>query len=851
MVDVTKLRISKKSYRFEVKKKFENAQIYKPVKRSLGEQLKNSLSKMFKPKPKPKAVVGFITPPSAHHGFNFKLLFGAIIIAFILVYAGFAFYVQTISSFNEPVKVIVRGYFDSSIVDKGIITAGDRTNSKNIGYVRLDHKSSNIDSYSVNISVYDQYLPSEIFVLDSARYQADSFDEFFFDLKNDLYSMGMHVTKISIKDLHSMPAGAMIIVPSGQIPEEFLGDSGLLKSLTSKGSVIIYIGNNFDQMLRTSSDGQGVVVKTPDALKTNSVGFTASRPTCSGLGLYDSLYDVRGSSSLYGCVSLIKYGQGNILFLPQTLDSGWISNGSPDPALASKDISKIIYDAAWLKPSIENKYYYFNKSEDGITDFFTNTFDGDDKYVRFEIRSYSSNIMFLDVRTLHLAKNVNGDLTTEGGYIVSVEQTDSRIRMHADLKDPKPEEKQLYFVITKNGEFVGERTPFSRGPVSTITPVSGDVSVALDSGEYIAELVDDESYVYAKSYLKVVFLDIAYTGTNNLRTIAGFSIKKDGKPFKVTSEFKVSADNGKFGTYTFKDVSDVEVDVSKYVPDGLPSGEHIFTFTIGNVKKDVTAQTFGSACVGIFCKAEFIIVVVLAVGIFILGYYFAKKDKPIYQIDIPDFPPIIRSKVPLRTSEVLELFNKVNEDYKWNHSPLTITEFKESFKTIYHGGMSLNITDFNAEYVLDSLISRGLVKECLDYYAPSSWELASKKTTVYLAIFRKIRDICVNNAVPFTRMGEVKSCDTKITTVGQEMLVHIWSESGGSLPAFFKNLLKSSRDGINLVIFKDIVSKEAFYSYLLSPNPPILLVKMAVENGSIQLMTVDEFEKMVKDLKFV
>ncbi|MFH1768186.1 MAG: hypothetical protein ABH858_03390, partial [Candidatus Omnitrophota bacterium] len=77
---------------------------------------------------------------------------------------------------------------------------------------------------------------------------------------------------------------------------------------------------------------------------------------------------------------------------------------------------------------------------------------------------------------------------------------------------------------------------------------------------------------------------------------------------------------------------------SSFVADGLPPGEHKFTFKIGNVEKDIKVPVFGG-CVGFFCKIEFVLVLGLSAFIFGLGIYFGKQDKPSYQIDIPDFPP--------------------------------------------------------------------------------------------------------------------------------------------------------------------------------------------------------------------
>ena len=848
MVDIKKIKITKKSYEFEIRRKFVYTNIYRLINKTFPDKAKEFVANIFKPKSKEglktKKIEAVESKKSS--GVNLKLLLGAFAVAFVLILLGFTLFFQTLS-LEENVKPIVRGNFDSTIMDKGVITAGDRTTSRNIGYVAFDYKSENMDNYSVSLSVYDEYLPSEVFVLDSTRYQASGFDEFFSTLKSNLSEKGINVNKISLEELKNIPIGAIIVVPNGQIPQEFLGPTGLLYSLASKGSVIIYIGNDFDKMLKADSIDP-VVETTPQNLKLSDVSFIRSRPSCSGIHLFDSLYEARGAKFIYGCISNIQLKEGHVLFFPQTLDAGWVEDGVSNPSLASEDVAKLIYEVPWAEPAIPTKEYAFNESVNGVKTFFTETFEGNDAYLRLKITSSSNKIEFIDVRTLHLNKKTNGELFIVGGYTISIEQTDSRIRMYANLNDPKDQPKFLYLVFTKDGERIGERIPFSKGSVSTITETTSDIDIGLDSGEYIANIIDDESYVYAQTYLKIVFLDIKHGATDPFRGKYQFNIEKDGKPFVVTRDFNVSVDDGEYGVYSFKDASQVIVDVTSRAPEGLNTGSHKFTFSIGNVKKEVIVQVSAGGCSGIFCRIEFIIVIGLALIIFVIGYYFAKKEKPSYQIDVPDFPPTLRRKVPLKTSEVLDLFEKVNQDYKWNNSPLTLTEFKDSFKRLYYGGSQVQVTDFNAEFILDQLKSRGLVQESLGYYGLTSWG-SSGTTIVYLSIFRKIRDICVNNAIPFTQIGESKQYDTKINAVGQDMLVHIYS--GDNSPSLIGQILGSQEGGINLVVFKDINSKDAFSKLILSPYKSTLIVKMSVENASIQLLTVEEFERMIKDFRFV
>ena len=222
----------------------------------------------------------------------------------------------------------------------------------------------------------------------------------------------------------------------------------------------------------------------------------------------------------------------------------------------------------------------------------------------------------------------------------------------------------------------------------------------------------------------------------------------------------------------------------------------------------------------------------------------------------PDpFPPVVRRKIPLSSDTILSIFGRVNESYRWKNTPLTLTEVKNGFKEIYFEGKPIYITDYNAEYLLDTMIGKGKILQSLGYYGPLSWEKQTGKTMTYLAMMRKLRDICVNNAIPFTQLGESKDADSEITVVGQQMFLHFFERSSelddASLAKLVRKVLSTIDKGITIVLFKNDLKKRNFITLLDSPSRAQLLLKLEVENRSVLLLTMDELENMIKELKNV
>ncbi len=846
-------KIKKKTYRFELKKKYQYVLHYKVKERPPIERIKDSLRKVLTPPAKKKeAPVAAPLAAAPKGGFNF-IVFGAfILIALIIIAMGWLFLTATVLQAGAALPSVEKPAIDNHIVGGSILTAGDRSSPQHIAAVVVSYNTSNLNNYTINLTTFDTKVPSEVFILNSEKVEASSYPDFIRVLRADLAKRKIILNEITIKQLETLPQGAVVIVPSGTIPQELIGIGSSLNmnTLADRGVVVIYMGQPFTQMLNGST-----VQSTPaDTVNHLPVRFdeNANLQSTDGFNLFQPLYRVIStggwSSDLaYGSVSLLERGNGAFVFVPQTLDGGWRGNFTS----AADDISRIVFETPWAQPNAPSKVYVLanQTSYSGNEYFFSNAFNSSNATVKIDFTGYSTTSNFPIQQTLYvrLDKQNSNELFVEGGgQVVTTNITNQPIRLNAQLREPVASQPSMSLTVTDVNNT--DLQTFPEGNVNVQADRSFDVLLYTDRGEYLVKLADDSGKIYAESYMNVVSVDFNLTGTNRDRhSIYYFSISMAGTP-KQLSDVTVKVDNGTMGTYHFSNVDNLAVDVGQYTSgDYLPPGKHTFAFTAGGLTEIVPYDN--SRQPTIFENPIFIIVIVLTGGMVAIGVIFARQEQIFFSLDIPDFPPVARTKIGLAPDAILGIFEKVNENYRWQNTPLTTQEIKNGFKDIFIQGKPVYITDYNVEFILEELEKRGTVKESLNYYGLASWEPKSGHSIEYLALLRRVRDICVNNAIPFTGVDESKEADTNITVVGQQMSVHFY-EKGMDLSKLFKRVLPTIGHGIAIILLKSKADKDAL-QMLINSSPTVapLIVKMETDSSSLLFLTTDELEKMLLEFK--
>jgi len=873
MVGISKLRIRKKIYKFDVRKRYHSEHHYKVKKKEPIDIIREKLKKVLSPKKeKKKPARRMITPKEKKPGFNVAVAGLAIFVALIVLLGGFLYIsMQSLQETPPEFKPPTEKPEISNIVMGGeVLTAGDVGTEDHIASVLIEYETENIENYTISLETFDTKLPSEVFVLQSARDQAAIYPNFMYHLRNDLSKKQILVNEITMNELETLPEGAIVLVPSGAIPKEILGVNSTLNpdNIAERGIVIIYIGQPFTKM----HPGYGQPVETTPSDVLKAIPFTfeegASIASSGNFSLYQPLYRVTSrsgwSSSLeYGSVSILTNGDGAFVFLPQTLDGGWREDptvqGKTEAEYAAEDVARIILETPWaISDGVPTVYKFSVEDESsGKRYFYTNSFEGDERSVKVLFSGESAvdpEFFVEDYKIVRLEKKPRGELYIDGGVVVvSTNITNEDVRMLAKLEEETAAQPNMYLTITDiTGKSVAN---IPEGRVNTQATLTLDVPINLGRGEYAVILIDDESRSYAQSYMRVVTVDIIQSGTYQTPSNYEFELKREGVPIQLSS-VKVTVDGGEYGTYDFTNVMGVVyVDVGPYTGgDSLPSGEHVFTFQIGKLTENVEIEIV-RAPPPLFGNPLFWLTIILAVGIAGVGVMFARREQVFYSVDVPDFPPVAKTKIPISPDTVVSIFERVNAGYHWQYTPLNLSEVKNGFKSIFYQGKPIYITDYNTEYILDSMIGKGKVIQALNYYGITDWEKKSGRSMTYLAMMRKLRDICVNNAVHFTQMGESKDADSEITVVGQEMFLHFYERSSEmddkKLATLLKKALSTIEKGITIVLFKNDIKKRKFITLLDSPSKAQLLLKLEVENRSVLLLTMTEFENMLKELKNV
>ena len=843
-------KIKRKTYRFDLKKKYQYVSHYKIKERPPIEKIKDALRAFTAPKKQEKKAEEAKAEAPPKGGFNFVVFGSFILIALIILVLAFIYLasapVPPAGFQPAPEKPII----ENTILEGQILTTGERGNPQHIAALLINYDTHNLENYSLIINTYDTKLPSEVFILESPRFEATSYPDFIRVLRADLARRKIILNEITINQLETMPTGAIVIVPSGVVPKELLGfDSQLtLQKLADRGVVIVYIGQPFTKMYNGT-----LVVTTPQStVSTLPVRFDESTPVSSseGFHLFQPLYRVSGaggfsSELVYGSVSVSKRGNGAFVFLPQTLDGGWRG----DFASAADDVARIVFETPWAEANADPAYYNFTNlpSYNGTRYFFSQPFKSPNATAKVDFIGYanSTNISVRETLYLQLEKPDENNLYINlAGRVVPTNITNQPVRMNAELNEPVAAQPSMSLVITDvNGT---EVQSFPQGNVDVQSDKSFDVQVFVDRGEYIVKLIDDQGKTYAQTYMKVVSPEIIYLGFESQRKSAyNFDIRMDGNPFTLT-QVNVKVDGGQYGAYTFTDSQRLRVDVGSFTGgENLPQGNHTFTFTSGGLTVNVPVAHLRPRT--IFDEPFFWITVILTGGVVGIGLFFARQESVLFALDIPDFPPVAKTKIPLTPDTILGIFPKVNETYRWKDTPLTVAEVKNGFKDIFYKGKPVYITDYNVEYLLAELEKRGKVKESLGYYGMTEWE--KEHSLEYLALMRRVRDICVNNAIPFTSTGESKEADSIITVVGQQITVHFY-EKGTNVRALLSKVLPAIGKGISIILFKNEFEKEKFQQLMnSSPSVGPLIVKMEADSSSLLFLTTDELEKMLLEFK--
>lgn len=845
------LKIKKRAYKFELRRKFFNKKGFKVIKKTPFEIIKKEIqTKLFQ-----KRQPGDGAPK--------KNWF--VIAAFLMMVLAFIIAIMQPYQQETPKQTSDSLYllptFNLEFSESGIANIGSKDQRLRTAYYKLNYSVDNANKVSVKTVIYDDFMPNQVFVLRSKNEQATNYVQFQHALKELLAEKGLPVNEISLEQIETLPSGAILVVPTGLIPEKMIkpGNAHLM-NLLNRGIVVIYIGQQFEQTITETKSNRRI---TKEELEKLPFYFESANLNSDGaLYLASTLYKVKGSEGsawylLYGMISAGNVKKGKMIFVPQTLDGGW---GRAYQNAAS-DISKIIAEMQWASPKGESEFNLnIKKNASDYSFFYSPSFSERKKSVIVRVVASNPSHSIERIKIFYPRADTNGDLyfialsgEENSTILVSGKITETNTQFITHLRENTSDKRKLFMSI-KN-VFGAE---VERNPVSLSLENEGRIGLSetmqqfpnqlrLEKGIYLASIVDNTSNAYARAIIHIDDVNFEPILVNFQQKTFNFTVKSTstGKPVRVPT-VRVSVDE-KYN-YTFADTFQIGLNLEpKLSGKSLEAGNHTFDFEIGQFRKratfnyTITKQFYDNPIIWVLS----ILSIFIILGAPLLASLLKKKE---CALDIPDFPPLSSIKIPMTKETVLGIIERINTDYKWKFTPLRLEEIKKGFKKIIYQNKPIFISDYNLEYLLERIKGKGDIKEALDYYGIVKWEQDSGRSMIYLAIQRKMRDVCINNAIPFSKFGESSEYDIKLQVLGQDIFVFIFD-----LPQVrekkLSQALKLIHSGLVVLLFENAEAKRDFEDTISSSSESSGIIKMEIMAGSIVPFAINEFEKMLKEMK--
>ena len=186
MAGLDKVKIRKKVYQFEFKRRYDYTKHFRKLERPPIERIKDVIKELTAPKKEEKKKAVAITGPPPG-GFNFMVFGAALLVGIILLSLA---YLYIVTQVEAPTGLIEpqpeKPMMENTIMDGMLLSSGERGSPLSAAAVRVDYDTRNLDNYTVSLTPYQVHLPSEIFILESERIEATDYGEFLAALRSKL-----------------------------------------------------------------------------------------------------------------------------------------------------------------------------------------------------------------------------------------------------------------------------------------------------------------------------------------------------------------------------------------------------------------------------------------------------------------------------------------------------------------------------------------------------------------------------------------------------------------------------------------------------------------------------------------
>jgi len=813
---------------FHLLKPFSAKHNYKVVEKPILERFKESIFG----KPRKAGEEGVAARPKR----GFQLFY---ILAFVLVVSLFGYYIM---GFVDQLKSLMNAPVYAPEVSMNVsgVLFSDYGNiyNKGLNVVNtISLNASNTNANTLTIRTTETPISRDIYVITEPSYASTRMDSFVFGFASSARAFGLNpVVMGNVFDISTVADGSIILVPTGYPPE------GLLEQFEAnrhKRIVLVYVGILPESKILASGG------YAPLSQFWSGVGISFQNPSSIPKTLdsmRNPLYTVSGASQMYGAVSVIspKDSAWTFVFVPNSIDNGW-----DDGSSAAKDIMKVVssYDS-WASYSTTSSYA---RPPLGAPLFFgSGMFSGPShmfELITFRGSGPGGNISVMDTRSA--MRDFRGTLylqEKEGPSILaySISRQPSNFELVSIGTTSQSIDQQMSMVALGQNGTVDDAFPISE--VSLNSPIYFPyIKAELKPSPYVFEVSGKERY--ARTYVEYGVLETRLTPDFNEAKFL-FSFYSQGKPTevqggKITYKDKVFSFTGRRSSY--------EINMFDYFGGSVPVGSYNFTVEAGNSRLVVTAVRPETTGIGRLASPLNIGMVVVAALIYVGGIFFKRQEEVVYGLDVPDFPAIEAIKIPLNSSIFVNMIDDINEFYKWSYTPVSIQDIKRQLSTLYFRGNRIFANDFNIEYIMDILKKRGLVKEELDFYGLVSWEKDSGFTIKQLAMFRKLRDMCIDNTIPFSEISRTKGYHVELKLMWNSFFIYLYEPK--ELKYIKDNFRKLVKEGLIFIVVEDEISKREFLDSVSDGGSLSSALKFYIDSGDVILTTLDELEKKLKQMK--
>jgi hypothetical protein len=724
----------------------------------------------------------------------------------------------------------------------------------------VTYTAANSPRLYVNATIYQSRPPGRVYLLNYTNFcylcgntvqVANSLQAAlnFYNL-TPLYG---NLSVLSLNHLDQLQNDSILVVLNGLMPSQFFdahGNTTELEYILSKHTSIIYVGQNFtDMLVQASSPLPLQNPSMPSFLQT----YYPKQETLKHSPFY---FNTTGTfdfvnGSYYGPVTYKNVSGGSIVAFSNTL-AAW-----PSPQKACMDIAKAISQTFWLpKYAAGSIAVQLNGSSDSgnagdVLDSmqinYTKTLPAqlNSGYLRIAMAANSLyNNTYHAYRYIDTVPALSSNGTVRMSPSILPDQYGVKIEFNITLRPKQPVNLSAYMQVdNQNLRYIESLPEFSlhNFSKSSLNPVLRE-NLSLGPGSYIIQLRNfTDKSVLASGLFNVSPINITYVKSASNTTTGVFVFHVYSQTTLLSNiNYSVSlnnfpASNGiiQAGTITYQ------------LPAGTPpvqpspSGITFYNFTFAMLSQKFYFHGDILPSTPFTISAEYIELGIVVLMMLIMVAFVRGPQRDEFYIDVPNLPEEPKTSIKLKAGELMSVFDKLNENYHWKYMPLSKPEVKYAIAlNLRYNNIPVELTYHNVDSILDSLLVNEKIVSADELYAPASWIGSSKHDIEYLATFKKLRIYFVTHSYIFTDIDVSAEADMVASLRKDKKYMIIYSKTSR-----FKNIPVPPDTRMYLVFLNSYALdefKEKLYNSYSKTNERL---KMYISSDCIRLVDADNIAK--------